>query len=546
MASRSKARLEIRQAKLKDVRAIGELVRRAYDDLPAYTQGEIRGQINNYPEGCFVALFDGAVVGYCASMRLDERVALADHTWDEVTGNGFGSRHDPTGDWLYGYELCVDPAVRGTRLGRRLYEERRAVAERLDLTGIVFGGRMPGYARAKRRKANRAETPEQYLQLVTDSKIHDPVLRFQLANGFEAQGILPRYLPEDKASRGNAVRMVWRNPYVDSDAPPKHRLPRDVESVRIATCQLQSRAVSGFDEFMKQIEYFVDVAADYEADFIVFPEMFTVMLLSAEPSELTPLEAIERLSDYTPRIRQRLSEMALAFNINIIGGSHPTRMPDGDIHNVAYVCLRDGSIHAQEKIHPTPNEAYWWNIKGGDSIDAIPTDCGPVGVLICYDAEFPELARRLVDEGARIIFVPFCTDSRQGYMRVRYCSQARAIENQCFVVMSGNVGNLPNVANMDIQYAQSCILTPCDFPFARDGIAAEASENVETLTISDVNLADLSWARAEGTVQNLADRRFDLYRIEWDKRVGNIKDPLGEEHVTGQKRPIGPHGAGGG
>ncbi len=151
--------------------------------------------------------------------------------------------------------------------------------------------------------------------------------------------------------------MIWRNPYVDGDAPPKHRLPRDVESVRIATCQLQSRAVSGFDEFMKQIEYFVDVAADYEADFIVFPEMFTVMLLSAEPKELTPLEAIETLSDYTPRIRQRLSEMALAFNINIIGGSHPTRMPDGDIHNVAYVCLRDGSIHAQEKIHPTPNEA---------------------------------------------------------------------------------------------------------------------------------------------------------------------------------------------
>ena len=546
MASRSTARLEIRQAKLKDVRAIGELVRRAYDDLPAYTQGEIRGQINNYPEGCFVALFDGAVVGYCASMRLDERVALSDHTWDEVTGNGFGSRHDPTGDWLYGYELCVDPAVRGTRLGRRLYEERRALAERLDLTGIVFGGRMPGYARAKRRKANRAETPEQYLELVIDSKIHDPVLRFQLANGFEPAGILPKYLPEDKASRGNAVRMIWRNPYVDGDAPPKHRLPRDVESVRIATCQLQSRAVSGFDEFMKQIEYFVDVAADYEADFIVFPEMFTVMLLSAEARELTPLEAIETLSDYTPRIRQRLSEMALAFNINIIGGSHPTRMADGDIHNVAYVCLRDGSIHAQEKIHPTPNEAYWWNIKGGDTIDAIPTDCGPIGVLICYDSEFPELARRLVDEGARIIFVPFCTDSRQGYMRVRYCSQARAIENQCFVVMSGNVGNLPNVANMDIQYAQSCILTPCDFPFARDGIAAEASENVETLTISDVNLADLSWARAEGTVQNLADRRFDLYRIEWDKRVGNIKDPLGEHHETGRTRPLGPTSARGG
>ena len=547
--AKTKARLEVRQAKLKDVPEIAELVRRAYADLPPYTLGEIRGQLNNYREGCFVAKLDGVIVGYCASMRLKANVAMSDHSWDEVTGNGFGSRHDPTGDWLYGYEMCVDPKVRGTRIGRRLYEERRALAERLDLAGIVFGGRMPNLANAMRRKRNRAEGPEDYLEKVVDNKIHDPVLRFQLANGFEPQGILQNYLPEDKRSKAFAVRMVWRNPYVDADAPRKHRLPRDVESVRIATCQLQARAVSGFDEFMRHIEYFVDVAADYESDFILFPELFTLMLLSAEEKELSPMEAIEALSDYTPKIRQKLSELALNFNINIIGGSHPTRMEDGDIHNVAYVCLRDGSIHAQEKIHPTPNEAYWWNIKGGDSIDAIPTDCGPIGVLICYDSEFPELARRLVDEGARIIFVPFCTDSRQGYMRVRYCAQARAIENQCFTVLSGNVGNLPNVANMDIQYAQSCILTPCDFPFARDGIAAEASENVETLTISDVNLADLSWARAEGTVRNLADRRFDLYQIEWDKRVGQVSPRIGEAEweAAGQdSKPMGPHTPGGG
>jgi predicted amidohydrolase len=117
-------------------------------------------------------------------------------------------------------------------------------------------------------------------------------------------------------------------------------------------------------------------------------------------------------------------------------------------------------------------------LKGGSSVDVIQTDIGPIGVLICYESEFPELGGRLVDEGARIIFVPFCTDNRQGYMRVRYCAQARAIENQCFVVLSGNVGNLPGVDNMDVQYAQSCILTPCDFPFARDGIAAEASERL--------------------------------------------------------------------
>ena len=535
--ARAKARLEVRQARLSDARSISALVRRVYDELPAYRMSEIRGQLNNFPEGCFVAKMDGKLVGYCASMRIDGDVALKPHTWDSITGNGYGSRHDPTGDWLYGYEMCVDPKLRGTRIGRRLYEERRALAERLDLSGIVFGGRMPNLQRLWRK----VDGPEDYLTKVHEGKIHDPVLRFQLANGFEPIGVLKNYLPEDKKSRAFAAHMVWRNPFVDRDQPTKFRLPRDVESVRIATCQLQARAVKDFDEFIGQVEYFIDVAADYSADFIVFPELFTLTLLSFEERELTPLEAIEALSHYTPRIRKALSDMALQYNINIIGGSHPTRMEDGDIHNVAYVCLRDGSVHEQEKIHPTPNEAYWWNIKGGDSIDSIPTDCGPIGVLICYDSEFPELARRLVDEGARIIFVPFCTDSRQGYLRVRYCAQARAIENQCYVVLSGNVGNLPNVGNMDIQYAQSCILTPCDFPFARDGIAAEATENVETLTISDVNLADLSWARAEGTVQNLNDRRFDLYRIEWNDHAHRD----GHDDVHPQPT-IGRHTAGGG
>lgn len=531
----SKARLEVRQAQPSDIPEIAALAAKVYVDFSPYPASALRGQVNNYPEGCFVALLDDQLIGYCASIRISEELALRPHTWDEITGNGYGSRHNRNGDWLYGYELFVSPDVRGTRIGRRLYEERRKLAERLELSGIAFGGRIPNLSRAWRK----VDGAQDYLEQVTAGKLHDPVLRFQLANGFEPIGLLENYLPNDKKSKGYAAHLVWRNPFVDQEKREKARMPRDIEGVRIATCQLQARAVKDFDEFIGQVRYFVDVASDYGADFILFPELFTLMLLSAESEQLSPMKSIERLSEYTQQFREALSDMALKFNINIIGGSHPTRMPDGDIHNIAYVCLRDGSIHEQEKIHPTPNEAYWWNIRGGDAVDVIQTDCGPIGVLICYDSEFPELARRLADEGARIIFVPFCTDSRQGYMRVRYCSQARAIENQCFVVLSGNVGNLPNVSNMDIQYAQSCILTPCDFPFARDGIAAEATENVETLTITDVNLADLAWARAEGTVRNLADRRFDLYRIEWEENATTSGDPAGIP-------PPRQHGPGGG
>ena len=535
MSRNSPARLEVRVADRDDVPGILALISRTYPEAENYSAGQILGQINNFPEGQFVAVLEGEIVGYCASSRIDEDVALSPHDWNTISGNGFGSRHDSTGDWLYGIEMAVDASRRGLRIGKRLYEARRALAERLELRGIVFGGRMPGYGRAR----SKVDGPEEYLEQVQEGKLRDPVIGFQLANGFAPIGVLKDYLPRDRASGGFAAHMVWRNPYVDPNEPPAFRVPRGVESVRLATVQLQARKVRDFEEFVQNVEYFVDVAADYRADFVVFPELFTMSLLSFEPEALSPMEAIDRMTEHREPIVAELSRMALRYNINIVGGSHPTRTEDGSVKNVAYVCLRDGSVHAQEKVHPTPNEAYWWKIKGGSSVDVIQTDMGPVGVLICYDSEFPELARRLVDEGARIIFVPFCTDNRQGYMRVRYCAQARAIENQCFVVLSGNVGNLPGVDNMDIQYAQSCILTPCDFPFARDGVAAEASENIEALTIADVNLADLTWARAEGTVRNLSDRRFDLYRIEWKRASRN-------DQVAPQGRPTGSRAPGGG
>ena len=149
----TKARLEVRQAQIGDIRRIAALAKRVYEDFAPYTQSEIRGQLNNYPEGCFVALLDDKLIGYCATMRISGDKALRPHGWDEITGNGYGSRHDPKGDWLYGYELCVDPKTRGTRIGRRLYEERRALAEQLELKGIVFGGRMPNLSRSWRRVA---------------------------------------------------------------------------------------------------------------------------------------------------------------------------------------------------------------------------------------------------------------------------------------------------------------------------------------------------------------------------------------------------------
>lgn len=297
------AKLVVRNAEIGDVEGIVALVGRAYDHISGYSGGMVRGQINNWPEGQFVALYEDRIVGYCATMRLDERLALSPHGWEEITGNGFGARHDPTGDWLYGYEMCVDPEVRGVRIGQRLYNARKALAERLDLRGIVIGGRMPGYARRRRR----VDGPADYLARVQAGELRDPVLGFQLRNGFEPIAVLDNYLPEDKRSGGYAAHMVWRNPYVDAHEPPEFRVPRDVESVRLATCQMQARAVRDVEEFIRNVEYFVDVASSYRADFIVFPELFTLQLLSFEKARLEPHEAIDRLTGHTPRLTSAAS-----------------------------------------------------------------------------------------------------------------------------------------------------------------------------------------------------------------------------------------------
>ena len=296
---------------------------------------------------------------------------------------------------------------------------------------------------------------------------------------------------------------------------PLPTLPGDVPArLRVAAVQYGQHRVDGFAAFAAKVEEFVRVAADYGSDFVVFPKLFTLQLLSAEPALLPPGAAVERLSEHTADFTALLQRLAVQYRINIVGGTHPTRTPEGTLRNICYVATRDGALHRRDKLHITPSEQGSWAVGGGDDAGVIATDAGPVGVMVCYDSEFPELGRHLVDQGALVLFVPYCTDVRQGHLRVRYSCQARAVENQVYVVAAGNVGHCPNVANFDIQYAQSAVFTPCDFPFPPEGIAAEAAPQVEQVVFADLDLDLLRAARATGTVKNLIDRRPALY-AQW-------------------------------
>ncbi len=179
---------------------------------------------------------------------------------------------------------------------------------------------------------------------------------------------------------------------------------------------------------------------------------------------------------------------------------------------------RNGGIGKQYKLHVTPEERHWWGVEPGNRIEVFETDRGSVSIQIGYDITFPEVARIATRQGAEIIFVPFCTDERYAYLRIRYCAQARCIENHVYVAIAGTVGNLPSVENMDVQYAQSGIFTPSDIPFTRDAISSETTPNIETVIVDDVDLELLKRHREGGTVLNWRDRRTDLYDVVLKKK----------------------------
>lgn len=288
-------------------------------------------------------------------------------------------------------------------------------------------------------------------------------------------------------------------------------------SVRVMAVQYRQCRIRSYAEFVERIEYYCTVAADYAADFLCFPEFMALQLLSLERERLPADKAMQRMGEHAAELHALFARMALSHRLNLISGAYPRVCADGRVRNLASVYGRDGTHSERAKIHVTPSEASTWGVVGGTLADTevVHTDCGPIGVMICYDSEFPELARRHVDQGALIEFIPYCTDERQGHLRVRYSAQARCIENQSYAVLAGNVGHLPGVVNMDIQYAESAVLTPCDFPFARDGIAAQANPDAEAVILADLDLAALVRARHSGTVRNLADRRSDLYALRW-------------------------------
>lgn len=498
--------VELQFLNLADYKELKSAMIESYANVQnAYWEEEdIKSLIKKFPEGQVVIKVNGELAGCAFSLIVDFEIFDEHQTYQEITGNYTFDTHTSDGVVLYGIDLFIKPEFRGLRLGRRLYNYRKELCEKLNLKEIAFGGRIPNY-----HKYAGSITPKEYIEKVKRKEIHDSVLSFQISNDFHPSKIMKGYLEGDKDSNEFAVLLEWDNIYYKK---PSKKANTKKTIVRLGLVQWQMRPYKNLDEVMQQAEYFIDTVSGYRSDFALFPEFFNAPLMAGN-NHLSESEAIRELATHTSEIVQKFSELAISYNINIITGSMP-EIKDDLLYNVGYLCRRDGSVDRYEKLHITPDEAKVWGMQGGSELKTFDTDCGKIGILICYDSEFPELSRLLADEGMDILFVPFLTDTQNGYSRVRNCSQARAIENECYVAIAGSVGNLPNVHNMDIQFAQSMVFTPCDFSFPTNGIKAEATPNTEMILIADVDLDLLRELNQFGSVKNLQDRRTDLFELK--------------------------------
>ena len=226
------------------------------------------------------------------------------HSYQEITGNYTFSTHTPDGDVLYGIDIFIKPQYRGLRLGRRLYDYRKELCERLNLRGVAFGGRIPNY-----HKYSDTLSPKEYIAKVRRKEIHDPVLNFQVSNDFHPTKVLKNYLEGDDASNDYAVLLEWDNIYYEKKSKKASVIKK---VIRLGLIQWQMRPYKDLEELMTQVEFFVDAVSGYRSDFALFPEFFNAPLM-AQNNHLTEAEAIRELAKHTEEIVKQFSQLSIYY-----------------------------------------------------------------------------------------------------------------------------------------------------------------------------------------------------------------------------------------
>ncbi|WP_432735874.1 GNAT family N-acetyltransferase [Maridesulfovibrio sp. FT414] len=511
--------VKIRNWTREDIPAIVECQKAAYPDYAEhYDERMYSMQFTAFPQGQILAECDGEVVGYatCLIVQLDDSVDW--YRYDEITGSGTFSTHTPTGDTLYGADIAVRPDFRGKGVAGKIYKYRKQIMKRYNLSRMIAHGRIMNY-----NEQAGVLTAKEYVEMVERGELSDSALNAHLKAGYKVTGVFLDLLHDD-SSLNYSTFLEMPNP----DFQPVRRkiaaapLRRPVRRFRVCAAQYLMRKISSWEDLRQSVEFFVSTADAYHCHFLVLPELFTAQMFSAMPPEWDSRRAVMELAGMTESYLTMFTELASEYNLHIIGGSHPV-LRDGKLYNVAHMFTPTGNVYTQDKLHITPGEREAWGIHPGEGLSVFHTPLGRIAIQVCYDIEFPETSRLLAMSGAEVIFVPFSTDEKRAYHRVRATAQARCIENSIYTVIAANVGNLPGVKTYLMNYGQSAVFAPSDFAFPMPSLSGEADPGVETVVIADLDLASLAQVREFGSVRPLHERRPDIYELKPRKKIQVIR-----------------------
>jgi len=512
-SEQKKPEVIIRNWQEKDIPAIVKLHEDVYGHIYSkaelYNERKYRLQFRKFPDGQFLAEVDGKIIGYATSLivHLNDEDEL--YRYPELSGNGSFSPHTPSGDTLYGADIAVHPDYRGLAIAGNLYVGRKNLVKKYNLARMIAYGRIPGYP-AHMDKL----TPEEYVDQVVQGKLKDSSLNAHLKAGYKVVKVVFD-LMHDSESMDYCTYLEYVNPDFRSNRRKISNAPlkRSVRRIRVCAAQYLMRPIKTWKDLERNVEFFVETADTYDSHFLVMPEYFTAQMFSTMPANLEPEKAIRRLAGLTDKFIAMFKRFAKKHQLYIIGGSTAVLREDGHLYNVAHFFAPSGNVYTQDKLHITPFEREMWNIRPGNGLKVFDTPHGRFAIQVCYDIEFPEISRLLALAGAEVIFVPFSTDEKKAYYRIRYSAHARCVENYIYTVIAGNAGNLPNRQYL-LNYSQSAILTPSDFAFPTHGVAAEADPNVETVVVGELALSNLAKQREIGSVKPLYDRRIDIFDLK--------------------------------
>lgn len=274
-----------------------------------------------------------------------------------------------------------------------------------------------------------------------------------------------------------------------------------------------------WNDYVGHLRLWVRTAAEEGAELLVFPEYGGMELasLAGEAAAGDLARSIDAVSERLPEVDDLHASLAREFGVHICAASAPMRREDGRAVNRARFFAPDGARGFQDKLIMTRFERDEWHIGPGETARVFDTALGRIGILICYDAEFPLIARAMVEAGAEVLLVPSCTETRRGYSRVRVGAMARALENQCAVVQAPTVGPAEWSPAVEASTGAAAIYGPPDQGFPEDGVIAIGALDEPGWTYGEISREAIAVVRADGTVLNHAhwpeqDRR--LARVE--------------------------------